>query len=251
MNKTDSTHLGGPSMDSVISLCGSYRYTLSRPAMAPLTTQPGWKPLAFCMLNPSTADAQSDDPTIRRCRYFAERWAEQHGTAGMVVVNLYALRSSDPAVLKRHADPVGPQNDQWIKSVASECSGVMVCAWGANADPLRAAHVVQMLQDAGIKLLCLGTTREGHPRHPLYVKGDTPLVEYCPPPSPHRLPCTTIKGYRSDGTPILPVPPGVLTTQAFIICADCGSPISSHGGPIHGARCVPCHRTAQPESTSP
>lgn len=159
-------------MSAEISPCGQYRYTLTRPPLAPY---PDRGTAAFCMLNPSTADATLDDPTIRRCRGFAERW----GCNGITVVNLYALRSKDPRALWNHADPVGPMNDYWLRLVARECGG-MVCAWGANAKPERVAQAVQALRAAGAKLYCLGTTKDGHPRHPLYVRGDQPLVPWEP-----------------------------------------------------------------------
>src|SRR5690606_18576726 len=88
------------------SPCGQYRYLLTRPIPAPF-----WKPDAgeavFVMLNPSTADASEDDPTIRRCIGFAKEW----GCTGLTVANLYALRSTDPKGLWKHRDPVGPEND--------------------------------------------------------------------------------------------------------------------------------------------
>lgn len=159
-------------MGAELSACGQYRYTLTRPAIA---RYPDRGTAAFCMLNPSTADATLDDPTIRRCRGFAERW----GCNGIVVVNLYALRSTDPRALWNHADPVGPMNDYWLRQVTRECGGV-VCAWGANARADRAQAVVKMLREIGVNLLCLGTTKAGAPRHPLYVRGDQPLIKWEP-----------------------------------------------------------------------
>lgn len=159
-------------MSAEISPCGQYRYTLTRPATQ---LHPETGSAVFCMLNPSTADATVDDPTIRRCRGFAERW----GCSGITVVNLYALRSKDPAVLWSHADPVGPMNDYWLSRVARECRDV-VCAWGANARADRVRDAVDLLEAAGAKLLCLGTTAAGHPRHPLYVRGDQTLLPWEP-----------------------------------------------------------------------
>lgn len=160
--------------DAVISDCGQYRYTLTRPPrLPPLLNQPLRPPAVFCMLNPSTADARADDATIRRCRGFAAR-AELNG---ILVVNLYALRSTEPRALWEHEDPVGPENDHWLHRAASE-SGQVICAWGANAKPDRVRVAVELFRAAGARLLCLGTTKDGHPRHPLYVRGDQPLVDW-------------------------------------------------------------------------
>ena len=161
-------------MTAQISPCGQYRYTLTR---GPLTPYPDRGTALFCMLNPSTADAALDDPTIRRCRGFADRW----GCNGISVVNLYALRSTDPKALWRHDDPVGPMNDYLLREAARACGGV-VCAWGANARPDRVAAAVEAFRSVGAKLHCLGTTKDGHPRHPLYVRGDQTLLDWDPSP---------------------------------------------------------------------
>ncbi|SMG09693.1 hypothetical protein SAMN06265784_101339 [Paraburkholderia susongensis] len=135
-----------------------------------------WRPDAlFVMLNPSTADADLDDPTIRRCRRFVRLW----GCRGLVVANLYALRSTDPAMLWKVDDPVGPDNDSILFNLARQY-GEVICAWGANAQSERVDRVVGMFREAGAKLLCLGTTRRGAPRHPLYVSSSTQLTEWSP-----------------------------------------------------------------------
>jgi hypothetical protein len=128
------------------------------------------------MLNPSTADATLDDPTIRRCRSFASSW----GFSGITVANLYALRSTDPAALWLHHDPVGPENDAYVAEMAMK-HGSVVCAWGANARDDRVATVVKLLRNARAQLTCLGTTKSGAPRHPLYVRGDQLLIEWVMP----------------------------------------------------------------------
>lgn len=166
------TLLDGLVSNAVISDCGQYRYVLRRAGELP---NPSSSVVLFVMLNPSTADAQFDDPTIRRCRAFARTW----GCAGLTVANLYAYRATNPVELKTCPDPVGPDNDKWIGELAIKYRDV-VCAWGANADPQRAAEVVRIFRKLKRRLLCLGTTQSGAPRHPLYVKGDTPLVEYNP-----------------------------------------------------------------------
>jgi len=159
-------------MSAIISPCGTYRYLLKRHAesMSPMKTT-----ALFVMLNPSTADSRFDDPTIRRRRGFAKLW----DCNGISVANLYALRSTDPVALWSHPDPVGPDNDDYLWNFAREC-GDVVCAWGSNAKPERAARVASILIDAGARLWCLGTTKDGSPRHPLYVRSDQPLIERRP-----------------------------------------------------------------------
>jgi hypothetical protein len=159
-------------MSAVISESGEYRYRLTRPSEV-LSPERGGA--LFVMLNPSTADAELDDPTIRRCRGFARTW----GCAGLAVANLYALRSTDPAALWWHLDPVGPENDQHLAALAREF-GDVVCAWGANAKPERVSAFLALVREAGARTWCLGVTKSGAPRHPLYVRGDQPLVEFKP-----------------------------------------------------------------------
>jgi hypothetical protein len=155
-----------------ISACGLYRYTLHRPCEV---RHPERGTALFVMLNPSTADATQDDPTIRRCRGFARTW----GCNGLTVVNLYALRSTDPAALWRAADPVGPENDYHLRRIAREY-GDVVCAWGAGARPDRVAAFLKLMEGAGARLWSLGVTKDGSPRHPLYVRADQPLIPWSP-----------------------------------------------------------------------
>ena len=151
-------------MSAVISDCTKYRYLLER--------DKGVNPLVFVMLNPSTADAETDDPTIRRCR----RFAADNGYTGIVVVNLYAYRATRPKDLFLATDPIGPINDQYISAAAM--ANDVCCAWGANGDPVRAAEVVGIIRAAGCNPKCLGITKGGSPRHPLYVKADQKLIDY-------------------------------------------------------------------------
>jgi hypothetical protein len=145
----------------------THRYLLGR----------SWQPgpvMTFVMLNPSTADSKKDDPTIRRCVRFARR----EGCGGIEVVNLFALRATDPAELRLHADPVGACNDRVIGACAG---GTVVVAWGAHGGYAgRAAEVGRILLAAGIAPVCLGVTANGQPRHPLYVRADAPLVPWRP-----------------------------------------------------------------------
>lgn len=154
--------------DAWISGCGQYRYMLTR----------RWdeRPTAWwVMLNPSTADAELDDPTIRRCIAFSKR----EGCGALAVLNLYALRATDPAELDRHHDPQGPENSNLLVAASQEArtGALVVVAWGAHPMAARGAkRVERMFQATGAK--CLGITKKGQPRHPLYVRGDQPLVPW-------------------------------------------------------------------------
>lgn len=148
---------------AVISECGTYRYTLDRS-----WNSFGEGRVLWIMLNPSTADARLNDPTIRRCINFSERWDFDR----LTVVNLFALRSTDPKALLEHLDPVGPLNDHWIER-AAEDTKLIVVAWGAHPVAIgRGQQVVDQLHRAGRTPVCLGKTKDGWPRHPLYVRAD-------------------------------------------------------------------------------
>jgi hypothetical protein len=107
--------------NAVISACDRYRYVLRR------QVGPGARIATFIMLNPSTADATQDDPTIRRCIGFARQW----GCGQLVVLNLFAFRATDPVDLKRAADPVGPDNESWFRRILPS-DGPVVCGWGVH-----------------------------------------------------------------------------------------------------------------------
>jgi hypothetical protein len=174
--------LGAETLSSArLSPCGTYRYTLDR------VWDRRRRAAVFLMLNPSTADASENDPTIRRCIGFAKR----NGYGGITVVNLFALRATKPAALALHPDPVGPDNDMWIQSVLFKQPAAVIAAWGAYppaagrgmADRAteRVAAVLRLVAIYGVPLKCLGTTKDGQPRHPLYLAGSTPLTDYRPP----------------------------------------------------------------------
>jgi len=161
-----------PAPSAVLSDCGTYRYSLTRDWTA------SGRRAVFIMLNPSTADATQDDPTIRRCIRFAQRF----GCDGLRVVNLYGLRSTDPAALWEHPDPVGPDNDAYIEHAlwsAETTDAPVIAAWGANA---RQDRIDQVLGLHGM-LSCqaLGLTKTGQPRHPLYLRRDAELVQWPTP----------------------------------------------------------------------
>ena len=149
---------------AVVSADRGYRYLLTR--------RWGSGPRAlFVGLNPSTADATVDDASTRRMVGFAR----SAGCGSLALVNLYAWRSTSPAVLRHVADPTGPENDAWI-TAAAETADLVVAAWGTHAAPDRAAAVLRLLGCARVR--CLGRTKGGHPRHPLYVPARTPLEVY-------------------------------------------------------------------------
>lgn len=134
--------------------------------------------LCWVMLNPSTADASEDDPTIRRCIGFATAW----GFDSLVVVNLFGLRATDPAALARADMPIGnPDNDQAIRIAVAQ-SAQVIAAWGTKgAYRNRAAIVVQLITgELGADLYALEVTNGGYPKHPLYVKGNTAPILYRP-----------------------------------------------------------------------
>jgi hypothetical protein len=161
-----------PTSKAILSDDGLYRYWLSRRwSEGPVVT--------FVMLNPSTADASTDDPTIRRCIGFSKA----HGAGGLDVVNLYALRSTDPKALWTVSDPVGPMNDAHLRlaaMLAGDNEWPIIAAWGANA---KADRVAQVRRIEGMdRLTALGVTKDGAPRHPLYLRADAQLSPW-PVPS--------------------------------------------------------------------
>lgn len=153
---------------AVISACGGYRYRLDR------CWDASGSRVCWVMLNPSTADASDDDPTLRRCIGFSRAWG--HGS--LTVVNLYAWRATNPRELVHagHA-AVGPEADQYIREALHGASAV-VFGWGGSTPPdagMRIAEVVRMACDAGLQPVALGVTNSGAPRHPLYLRaGLTP-----------------------------------------------------------------------------
>lgn len=129
----------------------------------------------WIMLNPSTADEEADDPTIRRCIGYARRW----GFGGIVVTNLFALRATDPRELRGAPDPIGPDNDVELVAVAF-AADLVVCAWGnVGRYRHRARQVVKLLHGApGVDLHCLRITDQGQPCHPLYLPADLDPIPY-------------------------------------------------------------------------
>ena len=160
---------------AALSACGRYRWALTRTWYDRAATA------VFVMLNPSTADAHRDDPTIRRCIGFARR----EGCGGILVVNRYAWRSTSPADLLaarlRGEDIEGKLCAVWMRialHAAATSGGPVIAAWGAH--PL-AAEPLPPLHDPPGGWKCLGATKSGAPRHPLYVRADAPLVPWVSP----------------------------------------------------------------------
>jgi hypothetical protein len=146
-----------------------YRYTLHR--MWGAATLTPWRTVLWIMLNPSTADETKLDPTLRKCQKFSMIW----GYDGFEVCNIFALRSTDPRLLYRHADPVGPENDDAIREAADRAN-LIVCGWG-NHGSLRGRgdEVCGLLSRHGNMLRCLGKNDGGQPTHPLYIPYTRPL----------------------------------------------------------------------------
>jgi len=158
--------------NALISPDGKYRYWLERRWSGADFRSPM---IVWCMLNPSTADARIDDPTIRRCIGFTNAW----GYARLVVVNLYAYRATNPRELEglNAAELQGPENADWLyywTIIPSSC--MVVCAWGGN----RFKCVPYPPALTSMRTYCLGITATREPKHPLYLPASTRLQEIVP-----------------------------------------------------------------------
>ncbi len=142
---------------AILDPTGMYRYSLWR------TVGNNNKKAAFIMLNPSTADEKIDDTTLKKCMYYAKTW----GFGKLEVVNLFALRSTDPANLKLSVDPIGPENDIYLHAAVKSADRVFA-AWGEKGILLgRDKTVLSMFPHTSIYALKM--TTKGQPRHPLYL----------------------------------------------------------------------------------
>ena len=148
-------------MSTILSSDGVYRYRLER------VWDPSKPKLLFIMLNPSTADATHDDPTIRRITRFAKDW----GYGGVLVGNLFAFRSTMPAALKIASDPIGPENIAHIRTMVTECEKVIYAYGNNQSEPTWLKELV--LEPYVIKL-----STKGIPCHPLYLKADLTPVRF-------------------------------------------------------------------------
>jgi hypothetical protein len=168
---------GKPDMapaSAIISECGIFRYRLERRIEA----HGSGRTAAFIMVNPSTADAGRDDPTIRKIRGFSQR----HGIGRVIVGNKFAFRATDIRALRRAADAVGPDNDRHLEQIMRDAD-LHIVAWGALAKlppPLRTRwrDVAAIADRVGCRLLCLGTAQDQHPLHPLMLSYGAPLMEW-------------------------------------------------------------------------
>ncbi len=128
--------------------------------------------VGFVMLNPNQADATVNDPTIRRCIGFVQDW----GYGGLEVVNLFAYRAKSPPLLKHIEDPIGEDNDRYLFSLSDRVD-MIILAWG-NWGTLRGRdRAVNKRLSSQKTIYCLGITKTGQPRHPLYLKRDTLLTK--------------------------------------------------------------------------
>lgn len=154
--------------DASISACGRYRYMLRR------TWNYNQSRVLIVMLNPSTADAKQDDPTIRSC----VRLCKWRNDGGFEVVNLFAFRATDPKELQTANDAIGPENDIAIEAAVGRCDQI-ICAWGAYPGAVeRARSVVSLLRCRRPAVFCWGKTKAGAPRHPLYIKTGTAIETF-------------------------------------------------------------------------
>lgn len=163
--------IGGTNSGAIFDESRAYRYTLWRrwvPEARPA------KMVAFIGLNPSTADEQVNDNTIRRCIDFAKTWKFD----GMVMLNLFAFRATDPKHMKAQSDPIGPKNDDAIWIVTRDV-GRVVCVWGAHGTHRERYFTVRSILRRSVnESWCFGRTDKGHPRHPLYLPKGTLLERY-------------------------------------------------------------------------
>jgi hypothetical protein len=162
---------------TVFSSDREHRYTLWR-----RTGLFGQGLVNFICLNPSTADEQANDPTIRRCLGFVEAW----GYNELCVTNLFAYRATEPEDMKRAADPVGETNDAWLEAIAT-AADLVVCAWGEHADFMKRSRAFwknkmnwAANEAVSRKIKALDFTRSGQPKHPLYLAGHLRPVDIQP-----------------------------------------------------------------------
>jgi hypothetical protein len=175
MTKPDRPE-NGMEKGATLSDCGRYRYELWRSWDASLPQ------LAFVGLNPSTADAQEDDATVRRL----VRFARDNGCGSLFMVNLFAYRATDPKDLASCPDPIGPDNDTYLDEVWYFAAlRRLVLGWGSvKFSRARAKAVLDSARDKkhrGVRLMdveCFGLNKDGAPVHPLYLPATTPLVKF-------------------------------------------------------------------------
>ena len=169
MNKQTDMFKPGETRTAIFSKCRTWRYRLAQ------IWDESQAPLYWLMLNPSTADEQKNDPTVERCERRARMW----GFGGSVVYNIFAFRATDPKDMRASADPIGPENDQWIRELAAMSGGVTVIGgWGEHGKHMdRGQAVRDIFKAENGRLHALKINASGHPAHPLYIGYDkTPFV---------------------------------------------------------------------------
>jgi hypothetical protein len=159
-NFIDGGNKDGTQCSAIFSECMGYRYRLMR------IWDASKKPLVFCMLNPSTADHFRNDPTVERCERRARSMPE---VGGLEVINIFALRSTDPMELYHHAEPIGKHNNDMIIEVARGAH-MLVCGWGFHGNLYqRGPEVLKLLREHHVAAYALKRTKDGNPAHPLYL----------------------------------------------------------------------------------
>ena len=141
---------------ALMSSCGKYRYQLWR------IWDDSLPKVLFIMLNPSTANHEHDDPTIRRCTGFAHGW----GCGGLYVGNLFAYRSTDPKRLRKVENPVGDENNKYLLEMTAK-TDLIVIAWGSNPPKVECNSLKGINAD---ELHYLELAKNGHPKHTLYLR---------------------------------------------------------------------------------
>lgn len=166
----ESRFIGDSLRGAYFSPCRTWRYSLWR----------RWEDCdvgrmcVFCCLNPSTADENEDDPTVRRCIDFSKAW----GYSGFVMTNIFAARQTDPLKMKMFSDPIGPENDEALRFFMMN-AGKFVLAWGNHGNFMgRSDAVLDMLESAERWAWCLRMTQQNQPWHPLYISGATVLMKF-------------------------------------------------------------------------
>jgi hypothetical protein len=169
----DQGHLAGLDV-AVLSPDGRYRYALTRV----WDTSPDARCAVWLLLNPSRADAFRSDPTLTRCIQFSRR----EGCGGLIIVNLFAVRSPQPTVMMSHPHPVGEHNDRLLDLVADRLPGALwIAGWGAHGAHQGRAAAVRAALAGRVRLHHLGPlTKDGQPGHPLYLPATAPLNQLEP-----------------------------------------------------------------------
>ncbi|AFY78083.1 hypothetical protein Ple7327_2820 [Pleurocapsa sp. PCC 7327] len=153
--------------EAIFDPTGVYRYLLWR------EWDENAPQIGFIMLNPSTADAKRDDPTIRKCIYLASSW----GYGSLAVANLFAYRTAKPKLLRQVVDPIGWENDNYLLKLSHQTQKI-IFAWGNHGSWLNRSQAVISLFGDRDKIYCLGKNCTGEPSHPLYLKKETLPILY-------------------------------------------------------------------------